>query len=134
MLGDRGTIAVVRNRLETKWFFPKGHVEAGEDDETTARREIREETGLVDLELIDDLGMYERPRIAPDNTYDERELKEIHMFLFAAPMHAELAAAMEIADAVWMPLPHIIDNLEDAKDRAWFTTVFERVRHAIQRD
>lgn len=32
--------------------FPKGHVEAGETDEMTALREIREETGL-DVRLID---------------------------------------------------------------------------------
>lgn len=34
------------------WDFPKGHVEAGEGEEQTARREISEETGIVSLELI----------------------------------------------------------------------------------
>jgi 8-oxo-dGTP pyrophosphatase MutT (NUDIX family) len=28
------------------WGFPKGHIEAGEDERTAARREIREEAGL----------------------------------------------------------------------------------------
>lgn len=31
--------------------FPKGHVEPGETEEQTARRETREETGIADLEL-----------------------------------------------------------------------------------
>jgi 8-oxo-dGTP pyrophosphatase MutT (NUDIX family) len=31
------------------WGFPKGHREAGESAEATARREIHEETGLADL-------------------------------------------------------------------------------------
>lgn len=38
------------------WGFPKGHVEEGEDPAATARREVREETGLGDLILHRPLG------------------------------------------------------------------------------
>ena len=34
------------------WDFPKGHVEKGEDDLTAARRELAEETGITDAELV----------------------------------------------------------------------------------
>lgn len=34
------------------WGFPKGRQEKGEEDLETARREIKEETGLEDLEFI----------------------------------------------------------------------------------
>ena len=34
------------------WGFPKGHVEADEALETTALREVQEETGLHDLTLV----------------------------------------------------------------------------------
>ena len=30
-----------------EWLFPKGHIELGEDHETAALREVREETGVV---------------------------------------------------------------------------------------
>ena len=33
------------------WDFPKGHVEQGEREEQTTRREVDEETGITDLEL-----------------------------------------------------------------------------------
>jgi len=134
VLGDSGTIALVRNRKNTLWFFPKGRVEEGESEEEAARREIEEETGLAGLELIDDLGSYERPRIFPDGAYDRTDIKSIRMFLFAAPMHAPIRAGMEIEEARWIPLKFVLESLEDAKDRAWFVTVFERVRQAVQRD
>lgn len=34
------------------WGFAKGHVEQGETDEQTARREVAEETGIKDLKII----------------------------------------------------------------------------------
>ncbi|MBI2624863.1 MAG: NUDIX domain-containing protein [Candidatus Nealsonbacteria bacterium] len=34
------------------WDFPKGHIEKGEGPDDAARREIKEETGLEDIEFI----------------------------------------------------------------------------------
>ncbi len=39
-----------------RWTIPKGHVEPGEDPGATAEREIREETGLQDMEVFFWLG------------------------------------------------------------------------------
>ena len=36
------------------WDYPKGHVEKGEDEREAALRELEEETGIVDIDLIDD--------------------------------------------------------------------------------
>jgi len=36
------------------WDFPKGHIEAGEDEREAALRELSEETGIAELELQDD--------------------------------------------------------------------------------
>jgi len=35
------------------WDFPKGNIEKGESEEETARREVKEETGLEDLKFIE---------------------------------------------------------------------------------
>lgn len=34
------------------WDFAKGHVEKGEDDLTAATRELREETGITDVQVV----------------------------------------------------------------------------------
>lgn len=135
MLGDSGTVAMVRRRGGNgAWLFPKGCVDGDETDEAAARREILEETGLTNLELIDDLGTYTRYAMTAEGSDDASRPKEIHMFLFAATPHSELAPSQEIEEARWVSFSRLITEIGNAKDKAWFTTVFERIRHAIQRD
>lgn len=135
VIGDSGTVVMVRHSVSNgAWLFPKGHVDPGESDEETARREIAEEAGLTDLELLGDLGSYERFHINPDGTDDRSELKEIHMFLFAAPTGAVSAPGHEMDGAKWVPLSRVVEECGSATDRAWFVSVFDRVRQAIQRD
>ena len=135
MLGNAGTVALVWSTNSQSWLFPKGHVDMGEGDEAAARREIAEETGLFDLEYLDDLGSFKR------NSLDERADKTVRMFLFAAPSGSLLSPTLEIEKAEWFPLSQVSEVLGKGRnevwfsaDRAWFVSVFERVRQAVQRD
>lgn len=139
VLGDGGTVAMVLSQNSHSWLLPKGHVENGESDEQAARREIAEETGLTDLEYLDDLGEFTRMRVSFKED-DAAEEKTFHMFLFAAPPGAKLSPAHEIPDAAWVPYRELPERLGTpnaelfAKDRAWLSGVFDRVREAVQRD
>jgi bis(5'-nucleosidyl)-tetraphosphatase len=39
------------------WDFPKGNIEAGENEKQAATREIREETGITDVEFLEGFRM-----------------------------------------------------------------------------
>ncbi len=134
VLGDGGSIAMVKSKNSQSWLFPKGRVESGETDEEAALREIKEECGLDKLEYIDDLGTFTRSAVGNFNE------KSVHMFLFAVPAHSILIPSLEIEEVRWVPFRETAELLGTPhtewfiKDRAWFASVFDRVREAIQRD
>lgn len=41
---------------KNRWTIPKGHIEEGEQAKETAEREVREETGLKEVKVLDWLG------------------------------------------------------------------------------
>ena len=45
-------LILLRHRFGGHWSFPKGHVEQGENEQQTAMREVKEETG-VSITLLD---------------------------------------------------------------------------------
>jgi bis(5'-nucleosidyl)-tetraphosphatase len=53
------------------WSFPKGHIEEGEDLKVTALRELKEEAGITDIELLDLEPIHEEyiANEGPSNTY-----------------------------------------------------------------
>ena len=55
-------LLLVKHRCGGHWSFPKGHVEAGENEIQTAVREVKEETGL-DITFLE--GFRERVEYAP---------------------------------------------------------------------
>ncbi len=57
--GPDGRIVIVRQHGDS-WSFPKGGVEDTETPLDAATREIKEETGITQLELVQELGSYER--------------------------------------------------------------------------
>jgi 8-oxo-dGTP pyrophosphatase MutT (NUDIX family) len=53
MENNRPLFLLVRSKRNGMWGFPKGHVENGETEIETARREIFEETGIKKIKFIE---------------------------------------------------------------------------------
>jgi 8-oxo-dGTP pyrophosphatase MutT (NUDIX family) len=92
--------------------LPKGHLDAGENDEAAATREVLEETGVI-AELIDKLGdveySYERR--------GRRRNKRVAFYLFEYRSGSLEDHDHEIEDARWMPLAKAVRELTYAGER-----------------
>lgn len=134
VLSGAGEVALVQSRASGSWLLPKGHVDEGESDEEAARREIREEAGLHELELLEDLGEFTRPPFAYEQ--QDPEQKVIRMFLFRTTTDTTLSPSMEVEDARWVPVAQLMDTLGSPHtewfpaDRAWLSGVIERIQRA----
>jgi 8-oxo-dGTP pyrophosphatase MutT (NUDIX family) len=84
LVDDRIWVALVKEGNQEDYILPKGSLEAGEDLETAARREIEEEAGITSLELVAPLGIQERLN------YRRKAWKVIHYYLFITDQESGL--------------------------------------------
>ena len=117
-----GHVLVVSQR-GTSWSLPKGHIDTGEDALMAARREIYEESGIWDLELVRELGSYERHKIGVNGGDDRSELKIITMFLFRTKAMDLQPVDRDNPEARWVEKSKVAQLLTHRKDKAFFQGV-----------
>jgi bis(5'-nucleosidyl)-tetraphosphatase len=89
------------------WDFPKGHIEAGEDPETTAARELQEETGIRDARFIS--GFKESMRYFYRKA-GEGMLKVVIYFLAESPT-GNVTLSSEHSGYLWLPYEEALKRL-----------------------
>src|SRR5690348_4071406 len=82
-VGGELKIALAQHRRSSKsWTLPKGHVDPDESLEQAALREIYEETGLHNVQLMKHLGSFVRESIKSNGDVEQ---KTIHFYLAYSP-------------------------------------------------
>jgi len=122
VVNPEGEVLVVSQR-GTSWSLPKGHIDPGESALETARREIYEESGIRDLDLIGELGTYERPKIGVNGGDDRSELKTITMFLFRTGERSLRPVDPDNPEARWVERSEVEALLTHERDKEFFRGV-----------
>ena len=113
-------VAVV-NQNHDSWSLPKGHIDPGESRLEAAKREIYEETRIVDLQFIRYLGEYSRYRIGLDGSDDKSELKTIYIFLFHSNQIKLEPKDPNNPEAKWIHYNSVEAILTHPKDKEFYS-------------
>lgn len=101
-------VALVSIRDSRVWSLPKGIIEKDEDQETTAAREVMEETGLKG-EILDRIGQISYWYFLKEKTVKVH--KTVHYFLMRYISGSTDDHDDEVDDASWFPLDDALNRL-----------------------
>lgn len=89
------------------WDFPKGHIEKGEKPEETAKREVEEETGLKDLELVEGF----KETIKFFFRWERKNILKFVTFYLAETKTKDVQISFEHIGYEWLPYEKAIERL-----------------------
>lgn len=122
VLNPSGEVLVV-NQQGRSWSLPKGHIDPGEDSLAAAKREIYEETGVSDLQLVKELGTYERYKIGKDGGDNLSEFRTHTIFLFTTTQTDLHPRDPKNPEARWVPKEEVASLLTHRKDKEFFLSI-----------
>lgn len=106
------------------WEFARGHVEAGERERTTARREIVEETGLKNLRFVQ--GFRERYRFHFQR--DGKQVTKDAILYLAEARTWDVHVSEEHRGYVWVTYAEALRHLHFENSK----TIMRKVRRFLQ--
>ena len=127
VVNAKGEILVVSQKGNS-WSLPKGIIEDGEDAFSAAKREIYEESGINELELISDFGSYSRFKISKDGKgEDSSVLKTIFMFHFKTVQMDLKPIDKDNPEARWVKKDEVANLLTHPKDKEFFLKIKDKI-------
>ncbi len=110
------TLVLVVHRPDyDDWSLPKGKLDPGEDDQTAARREVAEETG-VEVEILRAIGTVDY--------VDGRGRPKTVRYFEMRPLATAARTPDDEVDLVeWWPVPEAVERLTYGRDRALLASV-----------
>jgi len=112
--GKREYLLLKSTYRSTFWGFPKGLIEAGESELQTALREVSEETGLFEIEVIS--GFEEKTHFWK-TVKGKKVYKEVIWFLGKVLDKNDGKVSSEHEELVWLPFEEAIVRVTHKQEK-----------------
>ena len=111
------------------WSFPKGRKIKGESDLETARREIREETGIEDFTLLERGGKLINDTVRYFVKRGKSLIpKDVRYYLVKFSKRVEVNLSREHIAYKWLKFDDAISNLSHDNSKELLTKVYPKIR------
>jgi 8-oxo-dGTP pyrophosphatase MutT (NUDIX family) len=119
-------VLMIKHTMQSRYSFPKGHVESGESEIMTAEREVLEETS-VSIKITEKFRqpVYYRPRPGAK--------KEVVYFVATTSQERVSPREGEVAWVEWVPVEKAITLLAHANDKKVLSSAIEYMENAEMR-
>lgn len=112
-------VFVIQHHRSGYWGFPKGHAEPNETAQEAAFRELKEETNLELIELLQKDPLKEQYTFILNR---RRVFKQVLYFIAIVGGEIKLQKG-EIHDGTWLPFPQAIDRVTHQEGKTLLTLV-----------
>lgn len=106
-------VFLIQHKKGRYWGFPKGHAESGESPEQSAFRELKEETNLECVRLLQAEPLVEEYSFLLKG---KRVSKRV-LYYIAEVSGKVVLQTEEIQQGVWVPFPHALDHVTHPEGR-----------------
>ena len=112
---EKGKVLLIQ-QTKGHWGFPKGHMELGETEIETAKREVKEETNI-------DVEINENKRYVMEYFTDKGNFKQVVLFIARKTSGNEKYQESEIKTMKWMTYEEAIDTITYDNARELFKKI-----------
>ena len=111
---DNGIKYLLLHYEEGHWEYAKGHIEKGEDEEETVRRETEEETGIKEIKFIDGF----KEKIHYYFTFEGKKIDKDVFFYLCETKEEKVKLSFEHIGFEWLDYEKAMERLtfKNAKD------------------
>lgn len=105
---------LVYSERNKEWGFPKGHVEPDETELETAKREIKEETGITNIEFINDFRCTDTYKIKGTLSTTKNRIIDKNVIYYLASTREDFKCSCdnEIGQGKWLNCNEAIEYLK----------------------
>ncbi len=117
---------LVYSKRNNEWGFPKGHIEPNETELETAKREIKEETGITDLEFIKNFRCCDTYKIKGTLRTTKNRIIDKNVIYYLARTKEDFNGSIddEIGQHNWLQYEDCVEYLKHEKQKELIKKAF----------